>query len=547
MILKGSQRGNGADLAIHLMNSFDNESVEIAEVYGAVAGDLAGAFAEFEAVASGTRATQYLYSLSINPSAPLTREEYNEAIALIEGRLGLEGQPRAIVFHVKKDKDGIGREHCHVVWSRIDVEKMRAVHMAHDRRKLMDLACELAAKFGLELPPGLKAWQEQQKQQKREKEKLEPTLAENAQEQASGISPEERRAEITAAYEASDSAEAFRAALEQKGYVLARGDRRGLVVVDERGDVHSLSRYVKGHTAKQIKSRLAALEEGHLPSVDEAKEIMRRRAQAQEDRLREQQQDQQRRREQERREELRREKEAPLRASQATRRLQLQQDEQEVLTRHQHEQLSLHAAQESERRSMLFRVRSAVADLIGRTPGLRSVLAPLQRLTNLDPKERHKLEREALARRHARERREIERRKRALARVETREQRALEKAVLRKQRLEQAARLEAAAERVSWQAESREWRYGDLRDAFGKAARPGKDAEDGGEEALTPDWKDGDLQAEFDRASGFNRGAGGSGDGGANPDKDDGPDDDDHHPPGQRHRRGQGFGRRGSG
>jgi hypothetical protein len=40
MILKGSQRGNGADLAIHLMNACDNERIEIAEVYGTVAGDL---------------------------------------------------------------------------------------------------------------------------------------------------------------------------------------------------------------------------------------------------------------------------------------------------------------------------------------------------------------------------------------------------------------------------------------------------------------------------------------------------------------------------
>ena len=274
MILKGSQRGNGADLAIHLMNGFDNERVEVAEVYGTVAGDLMGAFAEFEAVARGTKAKQHLYSLSINPSAPLSREEYNEAIAIIEGRLGLTDQPRAIVFHVKKDRDGIGREHCHVVWSRIDVERMRAVHMAHDHRKLMDLACELARKFNLDLPPGLKAWEEQQK---REKDKLEPTLAENAQEQASGISPEQRREEITAAYQASDSAEAFRAALEQKGYVLARGDKRGLVVVDRFGDVHSLTRYVKGHTAKEIKAKLAALKPEELPSVDQAKEMMRQR------------------------------------------------------------------------------------------------------------------------------------------------------------------------------------------------------------------------------------------------------------------------------
>ena len=80
MILKASQRGNGADLAIHLMNSFDNERVEIAEVYGTVAGDLMGAFAEFEAVAQGTRAEKYLYTLSINPPDELTREQYFEAI-----------------------------------------------------------------------------------------------------------------------------------------------------------------------------------------------------------------------------------------------------------------------------------------------------------------------------------------------------------------------------------------------------------------------------------------------------------------------------------
>ena len=106
MILKGSQRSNGADLAIHLMNGFDNESVEIARVDGAVASDLFGAFAEFEAVALGTRAQKPLYSLSINPSAPLTRAQYLEAIGMIEKRLGLSDQPRAIVFHVKD-----GREH----------------------------------------------------------------------------------------------------------------------------------------------------------------------------------------------------------------------------------------------------------------------------------------------------------------------------------------------------------------------------------------------------------------------------------------------------
>lgn len=411
MILKGSQRGHGDDLATHLMNALDNERVEIAEIYGAVADDLHGAFAEFAAVASGTRATKYLYSLSINPSAPLTREQYFEAIAAIEDRLGLTGQPRAIVFHVKPDKHGVPREHCHVVWSRIDIEKMRAIHMAHDHRRLCDLSCELAHKYGLDLPPGLKAWE---KKQAFKKDRLEPTLAENAYTEKTGIDPEQRREDITATYEQSDSAAAFRAALEQKGYMLARGDRRGFVVVDKFGQVHSLSRYVKGHTAKQIKAKLAPLTPEQLPTADQAKEQMRQRSQAakdaETDRLREQ-----------RRAAL----EKRFAENQVRRRAELAGVEQALLVRQASEKLALHAAQQRESKALLFRVRSAVADLIGRTPALRSILGHIQKLTHLDPKARHRLERETLARRHAREKIDIERKKRALAKIEAREQRAL--------------------------------------------------------------------------------------------------------------------------
>ena len=39
--------------------------------------------------------------------------------------------------------------------------------------------------------------------------------------------------------------------------MLARGDRRGLVVVDRFGNPHSLTRYIKGHSAKEIKRELS--------------------------------------------------------------------------------------------------------------------------------------------------------------------------------------------------------------------------------------------------------------------------------------------------
>jgi hypothetical protein len=57
MILKGNQRGGGRQLAVHLMNSFDNEVVEVADVRGTVARDLSGAFAEWAAEACANSAT----------------------------------------------------------------------------------------------------------------------------------------------------------------------------------------------------------------------------------------------------------------------------------------------------------------------------------------------------------------------------------------------------------------------------------------------------------------------------------------------------------
>lgn len=50
-------------------------------------------------------------------------------------KVGGSNPTRAVVFHVKG-----GREHCHVVWSRIDVNQMKAVQLSHDRQKLRVVA-----------------------------------------------------------------------------------------------------------------------------------------------------------------------------------------------------------------------------------------------------------------------------------------------------------------------------------------------------------------------------------------------------------------------
>jgi hypothetical protein len=104
MIPKGNQRAGGQQLATHLLNSYDNDSVDIADVRGAVAPDLHGAFAEWYAESKATKCSKFLYSLSINPDhtqGPFNREHYHDFIRRTEDMLGLSGQPRAVVFHVK--------------------------------------------------------------------------------------------------------------------------------------------------------------------------------------------------------------------------------------------------------------------------------------------------------------------------------------------------------------------------------------------------------------------------------------------------------------
>ncbi len=58
MILVASQRGGAKELALHLLNSKENDHVTIYELSGFVADDLTGALREIQAVAKGTKCKQ---------------------------------------------------------------------------------------------------------------------------------------------------------------------------------------------------------------------------------------------------------------------------------------------------------------------------------------------------------------------------------------------------------------------------------------------------------------------------------------------------------
>jgi hypothetical protein len=260
MILKASQRSGAKQLGVHLLRTDENEHVELHEISGFVSETLQGAMNEAYALSKGTKCKQFLFSVSLNPPAheSVRVEVFEKAIKDIEERLGLQGQPRIIVFHEKE-----GRRHAHAVWSRIDADTMTAKHLPFFKTKLNELAKQLYLDNCWAMPKGfenpklrdptsftLKAWQQAKRV---------------------GLDPRELKSAVQDCWKRSDGATAFANALEERGLYLARGDRRGHVVLTLDGEPFALSRLIDGKT-KEVNAKLG--DPNQLRSVNETKALI---------------------------------------------------------------------------------------------------------------------------------------------------------------------------------------------------------------------------------------------------------------------------------
>jgi len=257
MILKAKERGDAPQLARYLLDQRDNEHVELHQVRGFVSDDLIDAFGEAHAIAQGTRCDNYMFSMSFNPpeGENVSIESFEKAIDQVEEKLGLQGQPRAVVFH---EKDGRG--HAHAVWSRIDADRMRSINMNHYKAKLRDVSRELFIEHGWNMPRGL--------EDQRLRDPLSFSRSDWQQAKRIGVDPKELKAVFKNAWETSDNRAAFEQALKERGFVLAQGDRRAFVAVDYRGEIYGIGRKASVR-AKDVAAKLG--DPSELPSVDTVK------------------------------------------------------------------------------------------------------------------------------------------------------------------------------------------------------------------------------------------------------------------------------------
>ncbi|MGD0519830.1 MAG: relaxase/mobilization nuclease domain-containing protein [Terracidiphilus sp.] len=222
-------------------------------------------------MSEGTRGTKGLYHVNIDPAEEyvMSLEQWQRTVEVLEKELGFEGQPRAVVLHQKQ-----GRQHLHVVWARTDIDTMtlRSDSMNYPAHERASKALEL--EFGQEPVPGKHAKRDREKQP--EFPNAAVNHAEWQQAERTGIDPAERKDQITALKQASDSPQAFMSALEEQGYILARGDRRDFVLVDEAGEVYSLRRQLHGMKAADLREYMKGLDPEILPSAEQAAQLQQK-------------------------------------------------------------------------------------------------------------------------------------------------------------------------------------------------------------------------------------------------------------------------------
>ena len=291
MIAKGASRSGARQLAVYLMRveRWDTgepaELLELRSPWAASVDDedrhqtaeqLIEAFRDWQTLVEGTKqGRDGLYHAEISPEAhyarAMTLEEWIQSADMLGEELGLQDQPRALVLHAGKDD----RPHLHVVWQRTDVDTMKVIsdsynYIAHERAsQRMELA------FGQKMIPGKHAKRDRKKQPEFPRAKA--GHADHQQADRSALTVAQRQEQITALRGAADNAQAFKAALADAGYVLAKGDKRGFVLVDRDGEIYSLSKQVTDIKGKEFKAFMQPIDLGQLPGVEEARKIQSER------------------------------------------------------------------------------------------------------------------------------------------------------------------------------------------------------------------------------------------------------------------------------
>ena len=292
MIVKGGAVGGGG-LGLHL-RSEENERIELVR-----SESIRNAVAELRGLAAGvTEKGLFHFQISPQPGQAWGAAEEETAIKAVIDEYGLAGQPMIVVRH-KKDAQGVGRDtHLHIAALRVKPDD-KVISDSFSKIRNEKVSRTLEHDLGHRIVPGrhnravmsrLRAegradvadWMARAKADHVERPEAAKTFEEHQKERRTCVKKADVAAQTLKAWRASDNGTAFRVALAEQGYRLARGREGGIMVVDPAGGAHELTNILRaGMKAEgdkrpsrdvraEIDAKTADLDRTALPSVAEA-------------------------------------------------------------------------------------------------------------------------------------------------------------------------------------------------------------------------------------------------------------------------------------
>jgi len=365
----------------------------------------------------------------------------------------------------------------------------------------MTVTREFARDYVLMLPDGY----HREKGADRPKKSRQMSLYDKRQEDLGGLSLEQRKAQVTAAWAGRDTPRAFVRSLEDMGYILSTGNR-DYVLVDRYGHMNSLPKLIddKKVRTKEVRDFLAQdFPKDSLPSVYEARALAAAHRAAMELFGKGEERAAREAKEQQRRDELQR-KQQPRRQAVELEKTAL--TERQSHARHQHSdqqktdrlEFRHRFLQESQR---IKAQRAAnrpkgLAEFLGRITGVALITQKVQQFRDAaryrefltqkkEMAERQQREAAAFERKLALETLTMHRRLRALELVEQRERKSLETSLLKDRRVDERARTERQPEPEPAKTHTDEFNAAAKKpiDLKGEFERASGSAGDGGEAA----------------------------------------------------------------
>ncbi len=259
MVINGQAVKGAKRLANHLMKN-ENEKVSILEISGTAVNDnLHEALRDMESIGKLTksRSGKVLYHANINPrkNEVLTPDQYQKACDTLMEKLGMQGQPRAIVMHQKQ-----GRQHAHLVVQLTDLDKGKLKRISNNYYKHKEVARSLEKEFELA-------------RTHEEKTGRSYTQSEAQQAQKTGQTARLNKSVIRSCYEYSKDGKDFAMKLSEYDLYLAQGKR--LVIIDKLGNAQSLTRQLRHFdSAYNVKQKVKDVED-FLPNAEQLQKNIR--------------------------------------------------------------------------------------------------------------------------------------------------------------------------------------------------------------------------------------------------------------------------------